>query len=258
MAKALIGYTGFVGSNLPHEEFEGLYRASNIAEIRGRSFELVICAGAHAAKWKANQEPEKDLANLQSLMDCLAEVRCERFVLISTVDVFHSPIRVDEDSPTTTEELQPYGRHRLMLEEFVRQRFPDSSVVRLPGLFGSGLKKNIIYDLIHQNALHLTHAESVFQFYPLNRLWPDLQVMLPLKLPLVHFATAPVQVRELAARCFGVDFSNVTPAGPVRYDMRTRYASLLGGEGHYLLSSEETFRLIEFFVASVRGAIPVS
>jgi hypothetical protein len=245
MARALIGYTGFVGSNLPHKEFENLYRASNISEIRGRSFELVICAGAPAAKWKANQEPEKDIANLQSLMDCLDEVRCERFVLISTVDVFHSPVGVYEDSPTNTADLQPYGRHRLMLEEFVRRRFPNSSVMRLPGLFGFGLKKNIIYDLMNENALDLTHAESVFQFYPLNRLWQDLQVMLPLKLPLVHFATAPVQVQELARRCFGVDFTNITAAGPVRYDMRTRYASIFGGEIVYLLSAEETFRLIE-------------
>jgi hypothetical protein len=258
MAKALIGYTGFVGSNLPHEEFECLYRASNINEIRGRSFELTICSGAPAAKWKANQDPENDIANLQWLMDCLAESRSERFVLISTVDVFHSPIAVDEESPPETAGLHPYGRHRLILEEFVRQRFSNASIVRLPALFGPGLKKNIIYDLLHQNALYLTDAESVFQFYSLERLWQDLQVVLSLNLPLVHFATAPVQVRELASRCFGVDFRNVTPAGPVRYDMRSRYASLFGGEGHYMLSAEQTFKLVERYVASVRSAASVS
>lgn len=254
MANALIGATGFVGGNLPPSEFEFKYNSANIEEIRGKSFDLVVCSGAPAAKWKANQEPAADLANLERLMAAIADVRATRFLLVSTVDVFHTPLAVDESSPVEPDRTQPYGRHRFLLERFVGERFPHACTVRLPGLFGRGLKKNIIFDLIHSNALHLTDAASVFQFYHLDRLWSDLQRALDAELKLVHFATEPVQVAELARRCFGVEFTNRTPAGPVRYDLRTAHAATFGGEGHYLYSADETFSRIRQFAESAGAA----
>ena len=42
-----------------------------------------------------------------------------------------------------------YGRNRARLESWVRATFPESHlVVRLPGIFGPGMKKNIIFDLV--------------------------------------------------------------------------------------------------------------
>src|SRR5215472_8616037 len=170
MRAALIGASGFVGGNLPQHLFQDLFRSTNIEEIKGRSYDLVVCAGAPAAKWKANQDPEGDLANLKRLMSCLTEVNAEHFLLISTVDVYHTPAGVNESTPIEPEKTHAYGRHRYYLETFVRDKFSSSTVVRLPGLFGNGLKKNVIYDLIHHNALHLQHAESRFQFYLLDHL----------------------------------------------------------------------------------------
>ena len=65
---ALIGYTGFVGGNLSAQRpFDALYNSSNIDDIAGRAFDLIVCAGARAEKWKANADPERDLANIESL-----------------------------------------------------------------------------------------------------------------------------------------------------------------------------------------------
>ena len=56
---ALIGYTGFVGSNLLRQRpFDACFNSSNIDQIAGRSFDLVVCCGARAEKWKANADPE--------------------------------------------------------------------------------------------------------------------------------------------------------------------------------------------------------
>ena len=55
MTDALIGYTGFVGSNLEAtHEFGARYNSKNIAEIEGQSFGHLVCAGAPAKKWYAN------------------------------------------------------------------------------------------------------------------------------------------------------------------------------------------------------------
>ncbi|MEO6876905.1 MAG: pyridine nucleotide transhydrogenase, partial [Gemmatimonadaceae bacterium] len=63
---ALIGHTGFVGSNLLRQHgFEATFNSANIEQIAGRSFDLVVCCGAPAEKWKANAHPERDLDNIE-------------------------------------------------------------------------------------------------------------------------------------------------------------------------------------------------
>lgn len=100
----------------------------------------------------------------------------KKVVLISTVDVYLQPVEADEDTSIIRESLQPYGKHRLELETFIEDRF-DALVVRLPGLFGKGIKKNIVYDFLHNNLVDKIHKNSVFQFYNLEHLWQDIQVV---------------------------------------------------------------------------------
>ena len=50
----LIGYTGFVGGNLARQyAFDDCYNSRNIEQIRGRSYDLVVCCGVSAVKWQA-------------------------------------------------------------------------------------------------------------------------------------------------------------------------------------------------------------
>lgn len=232
MKAALIGYTGFVGGNLLREyPFSGRYNSSNIGKIAGGHFDLIVCAGAPAAKWKANQEPHADRANLGRLMTALQRVRTQRFVLISTVDVYGRANGVDEDCPPTG--ATPYGRHRLELEQFVRDRF-HALIVRLPALFGPGLKKNAIYDLMNNNQVEKIDSRSVFQFYNIRHLWRHIRIAAGARLPLVHLATEPISMSEVARCVFGKDLVNHLPGQPPSYDLRTRHAALLGGSGGYI------------------------
>ena len=131
---ALIGHTGFVGSNLLRQRsFDATFNSANIDEIAGRSFDLVVCAGAPAEKWKANADPERDLDNIERLIRALEQVNTQKLVLISTVDVFATPVEVDEDTPAPMAGLPPYGHHRRRLEQMVAGRF-DATIVRLAGL----------------------------------------------------------------------------------------------------------------------------
>jgi len=89
---ALVGFSGFVGSTLRKQaEFSSLYRSTNIQDIKNKKFDVVFCAGAPAQKWLANRDPKNDLKNISALIECLKTVRCNQFVLISTVDVFNPP-----------------------------------------------------------------------------------------------------------------------------------------------------------------------
>ena len=230
---ALIGATGFVGSTLlRHRGFDQTYSSADIAAIRGHSHGLVVCAGAPAAKWIADADPEADLANIQGLAGHLAATRAERFVLISTVDVFADSAGMDEASPTDDAGLTAYGRNRLWLERFVSDRFAGALIVRLPGLVGPGLRKNALFDLRNDNNLHLIDARGVFQFYPMVNLWGDLQRALEAGITLLHLTAAPLDICEVAREGFGLEFANrVEGRAPARYDLRTRHAALFGGAG---------------------------
>lgn len=254
MRTALVGYTGFVGGSLLRQfPTDDCFNSENIESLKGRSYDLLLCAGAPGVKWKANKEPEQDRASIDRLMVALALANAREVILISTVDVYPSPVAVDEDTWLDEHGGSPYGRHRLLLERFVQERFP-TTVVRLPGLFGDGLKKNVIYDLLHDNALDGVCPESVYQFYPLDRLWSDIVRVRRQQIPLVNFATEGVSVTELARRAFDVDFVNPREIAAARYDFRTKYADCLDGSGGYLYNKGQVLAAMAAFVERHRAS----
>lgn len=252
MENALIGFTGFVGSNLARQvNFDALYNSANIHEIEGKLFNMVVCAGARAEKWKANQEPDLDKANIEKLISHLESISAQTFILISTVDVYANHQGVYEDSPINSESLSAYGKNRYRLEENTKILFPHSIIIRLPGLFGKGLKKNFLFDILHNsNAMAMTHSESQYQFYGLENIWADIQAVLKAGLKLVNFATPPISARQIASTCFDMDFSNKTTNKPVLYDMRTRFAEIFKHQGDYIWSLDEELAAIRSFVDS--------
>ncbi len=150
MKTALVGYTGFVGSNLAAEHsFSQLYNSKNIEEAFGTKPELLVYAGVRAEKFLANQMPEEDLKTVREAFSNIQKIQPGKLVLISTIDVYREPVGVDEDSVIDTAGLHPYGYHRYLLEQWVREAFPDALIVRLPALYGKNIKKNFIYDFIH-------------------------------------------------------------------------------------------------------------
>jgi nucleoside-diphosphate-sugar epimerase len=256
MPDALIGHTGFVGGNLAAlHPFNTWFNSKNIEAIRGQRYELLVVSGMPAAKWIANRDPDGDRAVLDRLWGCLRTVHADTVVVMSTVDVYPNPVDVDEDTPINAAAQQPYGKHRLELERLAAAHFPRVLSVRLPGLFGPGLKKNAVYDLLHNNEVHKIPANGVFQFYNLARLWKDVRAALAAGLTLVNFATEPVSVREVAREAFGIDFTNDPGIKPARYDVRTRHAAVFGGRDGYLYSRAQVLGELTAFVAAQRDKL---
>ena len=249
----LIGYTGFVGGNLAvQRHYDVLINSKNFHTMENCSFDRVVCAGVSAVKWKANKDPENDLARINELAEVLKSVHARKFILISTIDVYSVNSDVDEDFDCRTTENHAYGRHRLLFEDFCRSRFPDALTVRLPGLFGKGIKKNVIYDLLNDNCLDMINRESSFQYYNLKNLSDDIGLAEKAGLHLVNFFTEPIRTgviidRFFPGKCVG---ANASPA--VSYDMRTKYACVRGLSGGYLYTAEEILTQMDEFIAEYR------
>ncbi len=254
MATALIGYTGFVGGNIrSRHEFDDYYDSKNIETIREKSYDLIVSAGAPAVVWYANQHPEEDRAILQSLIDNLRTVQAKQFVLISSVDVYPNRIGVNEKTPIDSEQNQAYGKNRFYLEESIRSLYPNHLIVRLPALFGKGIKKNFVYDLLHSNALEFTHKDSIFQYYDLSNLWGDIQKGLEHNIRTLNIAVEPIRAQDMAREVFQINFTNV-PEGkePLRYDMHSVHGAVWGKQGSYLYSLQESMDQLKRFVAEER------
>jgi hypothetical protein len=147
--KSIVGYTGFVGSNLVQQtDFDGLFNSQNVASAYGTKPDLLIYSGVRAEKYLANNEPEKDLSAIEEAIANIVEINPASIILISTVDVYPEPRLVDEDTEIDINDLKPYGFNRLCLEKWVESHIDNHLVVRLPALYGRNLKKNFIYDLI--------------------------------------------------------------------------------------------------------------
>lgn len=219
-----------------------------MAELTGRSVDLLVCAGLPAEKWRANKEPHADWRNMTQLAQVLATVTARRAVLISTIDVYQPAVRVDETLPPDFAGGSAYGEHRAWFEAFFASRFPDSTVVRLPGLFAPDLRKNLIFDLLHdrKDQWQAMNPTSRFQFFDTSRTWEMCQWAQAHAIPLLNVSSEPVTAQEVAD-LFGVTLSG--DSAPAEYDMRSIHADDFGGHDGYLFGKDEVLSAI----AALRG-----
>ncbi|MDP9385401.1 MAG: hypothetical protein M3P50_09240 [Actinomycetota bacterium] len=247
--RALVGHTGFVGGLLERAQpFDGHFNSGNVEELPERAWDEVVCAAMPAEKWRANREPAGDAAALERLWRALDATSAGRVLLISTVDVFDPPAGQDESAPPGAGHA--YGANRAELERRVLGRFEDVAVVRLPSLYGPGLKKNALYDMLAGRPCP-TGPAARFQWYDLERLPGDLAVVAAERLRLVQLVTEPVSMGAIAERCFPDSEIGEGPAPA--YDLRTRHAETFGGSGAYLQDAAAALAGIERFVTRVRA-----
>ena len=254
MHTALIGHTGFVGGNLArHAAFDEYYNSKNITSIRGKAFDLLVCSGVSAVKWWANQNPVEDKQRIDALLADLACVHARKVVVLSTVDVYPRTSAVDESFDCHSHANHAYGTNRLYFEDTLRNRFEVVTAVRLSGVFGPGLKKNVLYDLLHDNCLENINPDSSFQYYNVSHLWRDLQRLDQTGVRFINFVTESVRTRDIID-CFFPDRQVGQKRAPeVHYDVRTLYGEQFGGPPGYLRQAEQVMADLGEFVTSFQS-----
>ena len=241
----LVGSTGFVGSTLNQQRpFDlGVHRPT-VAEIENQEASLLVCAGLPAAKYLANQQPTEDWDNVCKLAASLSTVIAKQFVLISTVDVYQPPVDVDETVPPALHGAEAYGRNRSWFEQFVAARFADFRIIRLPGLLGSGLRKNLVYDLLEgrEEQWRNANGRSQFQFFNVDVLWPLIDQVLASDVRILNVSAEPITAQAVADQ-FDVELGS--DGREVRYNMTSIHADQFGGAEGYLVSAADQLSAIQ-------------
>ena len=203
----IVGASGFVGASLmrawAHDPLVATTGVTSNAwsDVRGRHYDRVVVAAPHAQKWWANQNPAEDRRKCEGLAEELSRLQANEIVLISTVDAGRTAGVADhpnDDAAPAT----PYGKHRRWLEKRVLENSPGARVLRLPALFGSGLKKNAIFDLANRRELYRHNLADTYQWYPIEWLPVDIERVFEFPFELVSISTQPMVLDTIVVRYF--------------------------------------------------------
>jgi hypothetical protein len=248
MKDALIGYTGFVGSNIQAQyQFDSLYNSKNFNSMADKSFDFVICAGISAVKWLANKNPQEDIDNIKKLQNILSTIHTKKFILISTIDVYPTTQSQDETFNCYGLDNHAYGVHRLEFENFCKKQFAECFIIRLPAIFGNGIKKNIIYDLLHDNCLEMINIRSSFQYYDLSNIWADIQKTILADIRLINFFTEPIITQDIINTFFPNIKVGSKAIDELHYDLHSIHAKLWGNL-NYLYTKDKVIEQIGNFI----------
>lgn len=249
--KVLVGDTGLIGSVLRQStNFDATFNSKNIHELPeianmpGQVDELYL-ACLPATKWLVNQDPAKDLNNILSIVDVLTEVWATKVILISTIDIYQHTDCGANEGFWTHFGPSSYGTNRLLFETLVQDTLAfNTCIVRLPAVFHPLIKKNILFDLLNDNNVNQINGNSAYQWYPLNRLWEDIQGVKGNEV--INLFPPPIETLEIIDKFF--PDAEISSGDRIAYDYRT-----MATKSGYWLSKEEVMSEMEAFINEARG-----
>jgi nucleoside-diphosphate-sugar epimerase len=154
---AVVGANGYVGSQLcaalsrdPLCALTRVTRADH-EQMRERTFDVLVNAAMPAARFWAKGHPDEDFAEtVKKTADLLYRWRFKKFVQLSTVSA-----RCQLDTV--------YGRHKAAAEKICG--FGDNLIVRLGPMYGPGLKRGVLIDMLEGKKVFVDGA-SRYCFAP--------------------------------------------------------------------------------------------
>jgi len=225
----LLGANGFVGNTVCTiaPEIQRFTR-QNMYDLLDVDIDVLIISAVSAEKWRANKDPINDMENIKKLIHFLEKLSIKNAILISTIDVVGPNKLFFEDLTETEFSSEPYGFNRGLLEKRIQNLFANHHILRLPGLFGPGLKKNLLFDLINNERVNLNSTEDSYQYLYAPKILELIEELYISGERILHASTEPVTAKEviqIASESLKRDIQfneNLNPTS-IRYEMRTRY-----------------------------------
>lgn len=149
---AIIGAGGFVGSALcrAYDKYNfdiTKVNRRNYNQCRNAKYDVVINAAMPSKRFWALNNPIDDVREtVVKTARLLYEWNCEKFVQISSISA-------------ETQLSMPYGVHKRAAEVLVENN-KNSLIIRLGALYGQGLTKSALFDLVNKNHIYVDiHSE---------------------------------------------------------------------------------------------------
>ncbi len=218
---SLIGYTGFVGKNLDKTQIFNKYNSKNITDLCNIPHDIIFCAAPSAEKWRINIDDSQDKENIYNILLNLKKTTFKKIILLSTIDVYDVTKDFNEDYEIKSSNNN-YSRNRLYFENEIK-KFNDWLIFRLPGLFGHGLKKNVIYDLMNNNITSKININDKYQWYNIDWLNNDINRFIHEKNKIFNLFTEPISNKIIIEKFFSeIEKTNFINSHPFKeYSLKT-------------------------------------
>lgn len=153
MKICVLGYTGFVGSAvyklLQNVDGHIIFGVNSHTYLDVNDFDVVINCAGFSEKYIANKNPNKMELVENSIFEKISNLRFKSLIHISSIEA--------------ELELDSYGILKKQMEQRILSKYKQATVLRLGGIIGGGLKKNVIFDIINNKLLFVT-ADSIYNF----------------------------------------------------------------------------------------------
>jgi hypothetical protein len=243
----ILGYTGFVGNHLLEKVLDvELYNSKNIKDIANKNFNLIYCCCLPSIKWYSNKNPIEDNKIIDEIKKHIISINSfNKLILISTIDIHDNNIEEQtEDNIIITKEY--YGLHRYNFEQWLLEKYNNVYIIRLPALFGIGIKKNALYDLLNDNNLNLICCQNYYQWYDLRWLYDDIEYMINNNIKILNAYSEPIIMEDIIKQFFPKKLYDVSNNFTIKYNQKTKYNELYR-------SKEIILKNMEKFIYAYKG-----
>ena len=227
---AVIGHTGFIGGILKKSVIGDYFNSKNIEDLKNKSYDTIYCAGVSAQKFYANRYPDEDKKKIDNLLQNIHGVKCKKFILISTISIY------DDES---------YGINRKEFEKNLIDLFGDKLlIVRLPAVYGEGMKKNLLFDMLNNKLFSKINLHDKYQWYNVENIKTDINKIKDSSKRIVEFFPEPIS-NEILISLFDKHFEFIS-------DMDSAYIqNIIPSDGYYY-SSDIVIKKLKKFIDGYR------
>lgn len=188
MKIAVLGL-GFLGTTI----FETLKKTHEVVGItrknydyhKGEQFDVFINANGNSKKYLAEQDPIKDFElSVLSVYKSLYDFKFKKYIYISSSDVWNNNI---------------YGNNKSIAETIIRLHLGLKTAykfIRCPSIIGKGMKKGVLYDILHDKPLYVT-LDSLLQFVTVEEVVNHVVKALKDYRDITDLATTNIKVRDI-------------------------------------------------------------
>jgi nucleoside-diphosphate-sugar epimerase len=253
--KILVGDTGLIGTTLKEKlTFNHTFNSKNITTFNDYEYKnaTLYLSCLPATKWLVNKNIKSDIENIRNIVEILSHQKFDRVILFSTIDVYtDTPLLSDENTPIHFKSLS-YGTNRylfeLLVQEFVKTS--DLKIFRLPALFSKKIKKNVLYDLIHDNNVEQINLNSAFQWYDLENLTKDIDYFIQNfeHETLFNLFTEPLDTTDIVS--LFPHYTNIKYSTPTKFEYNFKTVHYESG---YIKNKEEVLNEIKELVNEISG-----
>lgn len=249
--KILIGSTGLIGTTLKEKiYFDFTYNSQNINRFNETKYEdaTLYLSCLPATKWLVNKNIKSDIENINNIIEILSKQKFNKVVLFSTIDVYCDTPQLSNENTSVHFKSLSYGTNRFLFELLVKEfvQTDNLQIFRLPALFSKNIKKNVLYDLIHNNNVDQININSAFQWYNLDNLIKDIENFDDQTL--INLFPEPLNTTEIIS--LFPQYNNINYSTPSKFEYNFK---TIHSESGYIKTKEEVLNEIKKFVNEISG-----